>query len=103
MDDLGDEKGPELLEVKKSHALEYAYFHENFQSSHNDRVVSFDWMTTKDPISQPRVIIRRYNQDIGIKLLPTGVQNVLFDMLNIGSTQMSMCSSTVVVVVSIIE
>lgn len=76
---------PELLEVRRSHDLEYPYFNENFGYSHDDRIVSFDWVPLGSPFYQPRVITRRSNHKVGIVLKPSLSQNLALDLLDFSS------------------
>jgi hypothetical protein len=76
---------PELLEVKKSHDIQYPYSHENFGYSHDDRIVSFDWMTLGSSLPRPRIITRRSNHQIGIKVLPSEAQNYHLELLDFSS------------------
>jgi WD repeat-containing protein mio len=74
--------GPELLQVARSHPLQYPYFHENFPYSHNERIVSFDWINLRSSFFQPRIIARRSNQRQDIILKPATIQHFAFDLIN---------------------
>ncbi|PHH61819.1 hypothetical protein CDD81_7922 [Ophiocordyceps australis] len=50
------QRGPELLEVRRSHDLDVSY---RDLWGRSDRIVSFDWVTLKSPVLQPRVIVLR--------------------------------------------
>ena len=47
---------PELLEVWRSHEMDPLYAEPNHK---NDRIVSFDWLTMRSPVLQPRVLVLR--------------------------------------------
>lgn len=79
------EGSPELLEVRKSHDLSYPYFNENFGYSHDDRIVSFDWVPLGSSFYQPRVITRRSNHAVGVILKPSTSQNLALDLLDFSS------------------
>lgn len=74
---------PELLEVTKSHVLMHPSFDENFSYSHNERIVSFDWMTPGYKGVQQRVITRKFNQKLEVVLLPQTKVMPSFEFLQI--------------------
>jgi WD repeat-containing protein mio len=76
------EGSPELLQVRRSHPLQYPCFHENFPYPHDERVISFDWMTLKSPFFQPRIVVKRSNQKQDVILKPTTIQHFAFDLIN---------------------
>lgn len=76
---------PELLEVRRSHDLQYPYYNDDFGYSYEDRIVSFDWMTLGSSEFQPRILTRRCNQDLEVMLLPSNSQHLHFDLLDFSS------------------
>lgn len=79
------EGSPELLYVQKSTTLEWPYFDPHAASSYNERIGSFDWMTFGSKEYQPRVLVRRNDASIDVKLVPMGVEKVLFESLEMSS------------------
>ncbi|OBT78412.1 hypothetical protein VF21_02154 [Pseudogymnoascus sp. 05NY08] len=85
MSENDTEGSPELLEVKRSHDLQYPYFNEDFGYSHDDRIVSFDWVTLGSSYYQPRVITRRSNHKMGVILKPSMSRNLVLDLMDFSS------------------
>ncbi|KAK3357510.1 hypothetical protein B0T25DRAFT_622287 [Lasiosphaeria hispida] len=50
------EGSPELLEVKRSYEMDPLYAE---PSRKNDKIVSFDWITLRSPVLQPRLLVLR--------------------------------------------
>lgn len=79
------EGSPELVQVKKSHEVAFPYFSEDFSYPADNRIVSFDWVPIGSSYHQPRMIIRRANNDIDILLKPSSNQNLVMDLLDFSS------------------
>lgn len=61
---------PELLEVKSSFDLEYAFFDPSHKRKYDNRIVSFDWLNLGASNLQTRVIALRGNGDFEILQMP---------------------------------
>lgn len=64
------ESGPELLEVTKSYDFEHSYFEGDWQGRHENRIVSFDWVTLSSSELPARVVALRGNSNFEILEMP---------------------------------
>lgn len=80
---------PELLQIRKSHILEYPWGHNRFGKPPNTRIDSFDWVRLDDDDHAPRIVYRRFDASLGITVNPSTTEATLFDLLNINSNKMS--------------
>lgn len=55
---IAPQKGPELLQVQRSHEMDVSY---RDNSRRHDRIVSFDWITLSSPALRPRMLVLRAN------------------------------------------
>jgi hypothetical protein len=79
---VNDIKGsPELLEVKKSSDLEYAYFDQDHKRRIEDRIVSFDWLNLGTSDLSGRVIALRGNGSFEILQMPAPTAGQLSDLI----------------------
>ncbi|TAQ91242.1 hypothetical protein B7494_g458 [Chlorociboria aeruginascens] len=79
---LNDIRGsPELLEVKKSHDLEYPYFDQDRRKRFEDRIVSFDWLTLGTSEFQARVVALRANGSFEIMQMPALTASQLYELV----------------------
>jgi WD repeat-containing protein mio len=62
---------PELLEVKGSYDLEYAFFDPDHKRKYEHRIVSFDWLNLGTSDLRARVVALRANGDFEILQMPT--------------------------------
>ena len=76
---------PELLQVERTHDVAYPWFNKDFESSADDRIVSFDWVPVRSGYHQPRVVARRSNHRVEVILKPSGVQRFTMDLLDFSS------------------
>jgi hypothetical protein len=72
---------PELLEVKKSHDLEYAYFDQDHKRRAEDRIVSFDWLNLGTSDLPGRVIALRGNGSFEILQMPVPTAGLLSNLI----------------------
>jgi hypothetical protein len=80
---------PEMLYIQRSFTLAFPIHDELFPHSQSEMIASFDWMSLNSDTLQPRVITRRYDAELELKLLPTGAKGAMFDLLNISSNHQS--------------
>ncbi|KAH6682042.1 hypothetical protein B0J14DRAFT_577770 [Halenospora varia] len=78
-DDVGG--SPELLEVKKSHDLEYPCFDPDHKRDPKERIVSFDWMNLGTQDLEPRVVVLRANGNLEVLQMPSATSNQLSQLI----------------------
>lgn len=69
---------PELLEVRKSHEIEPRYAEPNRK---NNKIVSFDWITMKSPVLQPRMLVLRANGNFDVMEKPSFTSEYPFKLI----------------------
>ncbi|KAK0748650.1 WD40-repeat-containing domain protein [Apiosordaria backusii] len=72
------ERSPELLEVARSHEIDPFYAD---TSRKNDKIVSFDWITTNSPVLQPRILVLRANGGLDVLEKPSFTSEYPFKMV----------------------
>lgn len=72
---------PELLEVKSSFDLEYAFFDPYHKRKYEHRIVSFDWLNLGTSSLQTRVVALRANGDFEILQMPTETNGQLSQLI----------------------
>lgn len=72
---------PELLEVKGSYHLEYAFFDPDHKRKYEHRIVSFDWLNLGTSNLQVRVVALRANGDFEILQMPTETAGQLSQLI----------------------
>lgn len=94
--EVGVDGSPELLEVRRSHEMDPLYAE---PSRRNDKIVSFDWITLRSPVLQPRLLVLRasgalevlekpsFTSEYPFKLIPwqapyRGLEGAAFSTLN---------------------
>jgi hypothetical protein len=73
---------PELLEVKSSFDLEYAFFDHDHKRKYEHRIVSFDWLNLRTSDLQTRVVALRANGDFEILQMPTETTGQLSQLIS---------------------
>ena len=69
---------PELLEVSKSHEMDPLYAE---PSHRNDKIVSFDWITLRSPIVQPRLLVLRASGALEVLEKPSFTSEYPFKLI----------------------
>lgn len=69
---------PELLEVRRSYEMDPLYA----EPSHkNDRIVSFDWLTLRSPVRQPRLLVLRASGALEVLEKPSFTSEYPFKLI----------------------
>lgn len=66
--DMALQESPELLQVQSSHEMDVTY---RESSRRNDRIVSFDWVTSPAPGLRPRLLVLRSSGEFNILEQPS--------------------------------
>ncbi|KAL2256342.1 hypothetical protein VTK26DRAFT_1818 [Humicola hyalothermophila] len=69
---------PELLEVRRSHEVDPRYAEPNRKT---EKIVSFDWITMKSPVLQPRMLVLRANGSFDVLQKPSFTSEYPFKLI----------------------
>ncbi|KAK5664035.1 hypothetical protein OQA88_249 [Cercophora sp. LCS_1] len=70
--------GPELLEVSRSYEMDPLYAE---PSHRNDKIVSFDWITLRSPMVQPRLLVLRASGALEVLEKPSFTSEYPFKLI----------------------
>lgn len=76
--DIQLDGSPELLEVSRSYEMDPLYAEPNHR---NDKIVSFDWITLRSPMLQPRLLVLRASGALDVLEKPSFTSEYPFKLI----------------------